>query len=69
MASNVDWALLDHAATEPVRIGDMVSAEPGGMPIWRVTAFVHGRAWLAGEAGGLPQARALDGFLWKGMAA
>jgi hypothetical protein len=41
--SVVDWVLLDPAA---VRVGDVVSADAGGMPTYRVVAVEDGRAWL-----------------------
>jgi len=67
MASIVDWALLDHTAREPVRVGDMVSTDAGGMPIYRVLACEGGRALLEGERHHAP---ALDmplaAFRWRG---
>ena len=62
----VDWTLLDHAGREPVRIGDMISADAGGMPIYRVIAVEEGRAWVATEQGAPARAMPLDGFRWRG---
>jgi hypothetical protein len=67
----VDWTPLDHAAREPVRIGDMISADAGGMPIYRVIAVEKGQAWVApaqvASAQGAPvRAMPLDGFAWRG---
>jgi hypothetical protein len=39
----VDWVFLDKVA---VQIGDLVSADAGGMPTYRVVAIENGRAWL-----------------------
>ncbi|MDB5424992.1 MAG: hypothetical protein JWQ29_2408 [Phenylobacterium sp.] len=64
--ASVDWALLDHAAREPVRVGDMVSADAGGMPIYRVMAFEGGRALLAGERQSPARHMPLDAFRWRG---
>lgn len=61
-----DWIPLDHAATAPVKPGDMVSADAGGMPIYRVVAFEEGRAWVATGLGAAARAMPLDGFRWKG---
>jgi hypothetical protein len=61
----VDWAPLDHAAKEPVRAGDLVSADAGGMPIYRVMAFEEGRAWVATAQGAPARAMPLDGFCWR----
>ena len=62
----VDWAPLDHAAKKPVRIGDMVSAEAGGQPIYRVMALEEGRAWVATRQGAPARAMPLEGFRWRG---
>jgi hypothetical protein len=66
MASVVDWALLDHTAPEPVQVGDMVSTEPGGMPIYRVVALEPGRALLTDEHQAAPRAMPLAAFRWRG---
>jgi hypothetical protein len=66
MASVVDWALLDHGSNEPVRVGDMVSADAGGMPIYRVLAFANGRALLAGEQQSTARDMPLAAFRWRG---
>jgi len=63
--SAVDWVLL---AGETVKVGDLVSAEAGGMPIYRVVAVADGQAWLQGEREPAPSVKALDGFRWKGSA-
>jgi hypothetical protein len=62
----LDWAPLDHKAKPPVQIGDLVSADAGGMPIYRVMAFEEGRAWVATRSGAPARAMPLDGFRWKG---
>jgi len=66
MASVVDWALLDHAAREPVAVGDMVSADAGGMPIYRVLAVGNGRALLEGEHAATARDMPLAAFRWRG---
>ena len=68
-ARTLDWIPLDHAAPRPVEIGDMISADAGGTPIYRVMAFEEGRAWVATAAGAPARAMPLDGFRWKGHAA
>ena len=65
MASVVDWALLDHGSNEPVRVGDMVSTDAGGMPIYRVMAFANGRALLADEHHSPPRELPLTAFRWR----
>jgi hypothetical protein len=64
----LDWAPLDHRAEQPVAVGDLVSAEAGGMPIYRVMAFEEGRAWVATGQGAPARAMPLEGFRWKGRA-
>ena len=66
MVSVVDWALLDHAAGEPVRVGDVVSTDAGGMPIYRVLSFEAGRALLEGEGRGAARDMPITAFRWRG---
>jgi hypothetical protein len=66
MASVVDWALLDHGSNEPVRVGDMVSSDAGGMPIYRVLAVDGGRALLEGEHHAAARHMPLAAFRWRG---
>lgn len=61
----LNWVLLDHAAQKPVEIGDAVSAEAGGMPIYRVTGLVGGKAWLDDERGRTRRLASLDTFRWR----
>jgi hypothetical protein len=44
----IDWVLLDHTADRPVEVGDMVSVDAGGMPIYRVMALDGRDVWLGG---------------------
>lgn len=67
MGTAVEWALLDHTATEPVRIGDMVSADAGGLPIYRVIGFEGGLATLADEHQAAAQSMPLQRFCWRGV--
>jgi hypothetical protein len=66
MPNTVDWVLVDHAASEPVKAGDLVSADAGGLPIYRVMALEEGRAWVAAAPGGPARAVPLDRFRWRG---
>jgi len=65
----VDWVLLDHAADRPVAVGDVVSVEAGGMPIYRVVGLAGTKAWLDDEWGRVRRLASLDGFRWRGAAA
>jgi hypothetical protein len=69
MASAIDWVLLDHTAAKPVEIGDVVSADAGGMPIYRVRALSGGQVWLGGDRDAAARIMPLDGFRWRGGAA
>ena len=62
---SLDWAPLDHTAARPVEVGDLVSADAGGMPIYRVMAFEEGRAWVATATGAPARAVPLDSFRWR----
>ena len=42
----VDWVLMDSAAQAQVAVGDLVSVEAGGTPIYRVLRVTEGRAWV-----------------------
>jgi hypothetical protein len=66
MASvGVDWVLLDRTAASAVRIGDLVSKEPGGMPTYKVMALEDGRAWLSDGQHDRLWLLPLTAFHWK----
>jgi len=64
----IDWALLEPAASS-VKVGDLVSADAGGMPIFQVTALSDGLISLKDERHPPMQVRSLDAFRWRGVAA
>jgi len=64
----IDWVLLDHTADHPVEVGDVVSADAGGMPIYRVLALGDGEVQLANERDAVVGALPLDRFRWRGAA-
>jgi hypothetical protein len=66
---SLDWIPLDLQAREPVHVGDLVSAEAGGLPIYRVVALDEGRAWVATGQGAPARMMPLAGFRWRGVAA
>jgi len=61
----VDWVLLDETAKAAVRIGDLVSAEAGGTPTWRVMKLADGRAWLRDDVSRMDCIASLSQFHWK----
>ena len=67
-AHAVHWTLLDHSAAEPVRAGDLVSVEAGGMPIYRVVAVGANGAVLEHETSPTTLVAPLDSFRWRGAA-
>ena len=65
----VDWQLLDHTAAEPVTVGDLVSVDAGGMPIYRVARVAQGHVWLNGERDDATREMPLELFRWRGAPA
>ena len=68
MTSALHWALLDPAADRPVEVGDLVSADAGGMPIFRVLAVAGRDLRLADERQGA-QVLPIERFRWRAAAA
>ena len=66
----LQWQILDHEAAYPVQIGDLVSADAGGLPIYRVIGLSGRDVWL-GEDPDRPSAQVmpLDAFRWRGRRA
>jgi len=58
----VDWVLL---AEQEVAAGDVVSADAGGMPIYRVIAVADGEAWLEDDHHPTVLKMPLGVFHWK----
>jgi hypothetical protein len=68
MFRSVEWALLDTAAISPVAVGDLVSVDAGGMPIYRVTKVAGPSVWVAGERDAAEREMPLGLFRWRGVA-
>lgn len=62
----LEWRLLDHAGDRPVRAGDVVSVEAGGMPIYRVLAVGASGAVVEHENSLTTLVIPLDRFRWTG---
>ncbi len=62
----LDWIFLDHQADPAVVVGDLVSGDAGGMPIYRVMAIEEDRAWVTTSRGAPAWAMRLESFRWKG---
>jgi hypothetical protein len=61
--SALNWTFLSNAAA--LKVGDLVSADAGGMPIYRVVALADGKAWLNDEEHAAQQVMPVDRFRWK----
>ena len=44
--ANVEWSFVDRESPAPIRSGDLVSAEAGGLPIYEVMEIDGARLWL-----------------------
>ncbi len=66
-AGNIDWVYLNLANLSEVRVGDLVSAEAGGLPIYRIIALRDGRAWLKDLQDGADRVTPLTAFHWKAL--
>ncbi|WP_304168392.1 hypothetical protein [Phenylobacterium aquaticum] len=62
------WTLLDRTAAIPAQVGEWVSLDAGGMPIYRIEALEDGQAWLRDDTHAQPQRLPLSGFRWKATA-
>lgn len=66
-AGNIDWVYLNLANLNEVRVGELISAEAGGLPIYRVMALRDGRAWLKDLDDGSDRVTPLSAFHWKAL--
>jgi len=64
----LDWVLLE-PATDRLNVGDLLSVDAGGMPIFQVTAVSDGLVSLCDERRSQTQVRSLDRFRWRAAAA
>lgn len=69
MFRSVEWMLLDVTDSQPVAVGDLVSVEAGGMPVWRVTQVQGDRLQIVPADGGCAALREaeLRQFRWRGV--
>jgi hypothetical protein len=58
----VDWVLLDRAA---LQVGDLVSADAGGMPTYRIMAVEDDRAVVRDSHHDSLRVLPLSAFHWK----
>src|ERR1700758_1621943 len=60
--SAVNWVPL---SKEAVSVGDYVSTDAGGMPIYRVVKLANGQAWVQGERRPAVEVMPLERFHWR----
>jgi hypothetical protein len=63
----IDWVPLDHAAGEPVMIGDLVSAGIDDLPVYRVMALDEDCAWVSTHPGAPQRMMSLAAMRWRGV--
>jgi hypothetical protein len=66
-AGTIDWIYLNVASEADVRVGELISAEAGGLPIYRIMAIKGGRAWLKDLDDGADRVTPLSAFHWKAL--
>ena len=59
----MNWTALRHP--DSIRAGDLVSADAGGLPLYRVLAAENGQAWLRDEQRRCDCTSPLSRFHWK----
>jgi hypothetical protein len=61
----IEWVLLDHDAPDGVHVGDVVSAEPGVLPTYRVLAVTGQQALLRDDRHAAEMDLPLSRLHWK----
>ena len=69
MYRSVEWMLLDATASQPVAVGDLVSVDAGGMPVYRVTQVQGQTVRVVPADGGqaAPRDARVSQFQWRGV--
>ena len=63
--ANVEWSFVDRESPEPIRGGDLVSAEAGGLPIYEVVTVDGARLWLREALSNRDWVMPLDSMHWR----
>jgi hypothetical protein len=63
--ARMDWCYLDEDGLPSLKVGEFVSTEAGGMPIYRITSLGDGRAWLRNIDDGSDHLAPLGPFHWR----
>ena len=64
----VQWISVDQGGSDGIRVGDLVSADAGGLPVYRVMSVENGRVWARDEQTGADCIAPLSRFHWKAFA-
>ncbi len=64
-AATIDWQSIDDHQAPSLGIGEIVSAEAGGMPIYQVMGLVGGAAWLRDVETGGDRVMPLSALHWR----
>jgi hypothetical protein len=62
---HLDWVLIDPKNGQLPQVGDLVSADAGGMPVYRVMALEDRTARLRDDVHGADWVMPLAAFRWK----
>lgn len=66
-ADEIEWIYLNLCADDAAQVGDLVSAEAGGLPIYRIMSLQDGRAWIRDLRDGSDRVTPLAAFHWKAL--
>ena len=64
-AQNIEWEYFDRDTQSVITPGALISAEAGGLPIYRVMSVSDGRAWLRDAIDGSDRVTPLSHFHWR----
>ena len=63
--ADLEWRLIERDAAGPIRRGDRVSVEAGGMPIYEVVEIDHERLWLRDPLSGRDHVLPAASLRWR----
>ena len=62
---HIDWVLLDPARGQGASVGDLISSDAGGMPVYQLVGLKDRTAVVRDPRGGAEQTMPLGRFRWK----
>ena len=62
---HIDWVLLDPAHGQGASVGDLISADAGGMPVYQLVGLKDRSAVVRDPAGGAERELPIGQFRWK----